>query len=257
LVKAREGEASFVEYILKDQPEPPLYFARMKALNRDGVPPLGSLPRPRQLSIQELRRSMHDGQMAILDTRPDRAVFMRRHLPGALHAPLNASFCMTVGSLVEDSAARLLLIVSPPHLDEAIRRLVRIGFDNVEMTGSVDTLYRYFTTGGEAETISVVGFREVEELRRSGASVVDVRNPSEYDNGHLPGAILAPYSRLPEHLPRLPKAVKLLVHCGSGQRAAVASSYLARKGYDVTLIDDLFSNYSKVGTVEKGRAEAA
>ncbi len=257
LAKAREGETAFVEYILKDQPEPPLYFARMKELNRDGVPLLGALPRPRQLSVQELRKAVRHAKATILDTRPDRAVFMRKHLPGALHAPLNAGFCMAVGSLVEESTANLLLIASPQHLDEVIRRLVRIGYDNVEMTSSVDTLYRYFSTGGEAQTIATITFREAEELRRSGAPVVDVRNPSEFEHGHLPGAILAPYSRLPEHLVRLPKGVKLLVHCGSGQRAAVASSYLARKGYDVTLIDDLFSSYPKVGTVERGRAEAA
>ncbi len=41
-----DAEDSFVEWILKDQPEPPPYFARMKQLNRDGPPDYtpGELP---------------------------------------------------------------------------------------------------------------------------------------------------------------------------------------------------------------------
>jgi hydroxyacylglutathione hydrolase len=44
---ARRGQEAFVDAILDGQPEPPLYFARMKQLNRDGVPLLDGLPRPR------------------------------------------------------------------------------------------------------------------------------------------------------------------------------------------------------------------
>ena len=43
------GEEAFVESILDAQPEPPLYFGRMKRLNRDGVPALAALPTPRAL----------------------------------------------------------------------------------------------------------------------------------------------------------------------------------------------------------------
>ncbi|MCP3956554.1 MAG: hypothetical protein GY719_01745 [bacterium] len=44
------GEEGFVGSILEGQPEPPLYFARMKRLNKEGPPVLGELPRLRRLA---------------------------------------------------------------------------------------------------------------------------------------------------------------------------------------------------------------
>src|SRR5438093_13676915 len=44
---AAENEERFLGYVLEGQPEPPLYFARMKRLNRSGPPLLGRLPGPR------------------------------------------------------------------------------------------------------------------------------------------------------------------------------------------------------------------
>ena len=45
-----DHESAFVEFMLAEQPEPPLYFARMKQMNRDGVPLLGELPSPRRIT---------------------------------------------------------------------------------------------------------------------------------------------------------------------------------------------------------------
>jgi hydroxyacylglutathione hydrolase len=47
LADAGSGKDHFVAAILAGQPEPQMYFARMKRDNRDGVPILGPLPRPR------------------------------------------------------------------------------------------------------------------------------------------------------------------------------------------------------------------
>src|SRR5439155_3193226 len=53
-IRAAESEASFLGYVLEGQPEPPLYFARMKRLNKSGPPILGTLPVPRELGAEEL-----------------------------------------------------------------------------------------------------------------------------------------------------------------------------------------------------------
>ena len=71
--------------------------------------------------------------------------------------------------------------------------------------------------------------------------------------GHVPGATLAPHTRLPRLEERLSREATLLVHCATGARSAVASAYLASRGYDVRHVDDDWSAWVAAGRpVEKG-----
>ena len=66
-----------------------------------------------------------------------------------------------------------------------------------------------------------------------GHIIVDVRRQDEYDEGHIPGAILIPNESItdkkPEELPDLNQIV--LVYCRSGRRSKEASQKLADIGY--------------------------
>ena len=90
-----------------------------------------------------------------------------------------------------------------------------------------------------------------DEMVAGNITIVDVRSGSEYENAHIKDAIHAPYTRLPESIKNLPKNKKLYVHCGSGMRASVAVSYLSRLGYDVVLINDMFSNSGSCSSTAK------
>ncbi|WP_199774244.1 rhodanese-like domain-containing protein, partial [Salinibacter altiplanensis] len=81
------------------------------------------------------------------------------------------------------------------------------------------------------------------ELPDEDTVVLDVRYRSEYEAGHVDGALNASYTRMPEYAADLPEDKTMLVHCGSGARAAAASSYLARAGRSVTYVNDHFANY--------------
>lgn len=243
LTKAAEGEQIFIDYILQGQPEPPLYFSRMKKQNRDGVPLLGHLPEPKVLSLQELISVIEEGKLLPIDSREKRADFLREHLPGSLFAPFSGNFCTLVGSLIEDETTPLLLVVSPEHQEEAIRRLIRIGYDRIEAIVSLDTLNRYFIEGQKSSSIPSIDFRKAEEMRKEGAVIVDLRFKHEYESGHVPGAIHAPYTRLAEYLEQIPLDKPIVVHCHSGFRAAVSSSYLQRHGYKVSTVSDHIDHY--------------
>ena len=52
-----------------------------------------------------------------------------------------------------------------------------------------------------------------------GAFVVDVREPAEYVEGHVPGAVMAPMSRISQHLASLPRNRDVYVICHSGNRS--------------------------------------
>ena len=242
LKAAGRGEDAFVEHILEAQSEPPMYFARMKTLNKEGPPRLGRLPVPDRMGLAEVARAAGDGALTVLDARTDRSEVLRAHLPGALFAPLNAMFATVVGSLIADSEAPVVLVVPEGDVEEATRRLVRIGYDNVAGFVEPETLQAYFARTGKRATIAAIDFAEAVK-RKGKATVVDVRSGAERQQRHVPGSVHAPYTRLPEYVDEVPADGELLVHCGSGARAAVAAAYLARTGRKVTVIDDSFANY--------------
>jgi rhodanese-related sulfurtransferase len=80
---------------------------------------------------------------------------------------------------------------------------------------------------------------DVAELARrhaDGAYVLDVRQPDEYEAGHVPGAVLVPLGELGGRMGELPQDRPLLVICKSGGRSANAVQALTAAGYDATNI---------------------
>ncbi len=259
LKAADDGEEAFVQTILSGQPEPQTYFARMKRDNNRGVPILGQLPVPRKLTVGELERVVEEEEALVVDTRLDRRAFMGRHIPKSLYAPMNKSFNTVIGSLVEDEKQSILLIVEESSVEEAVRDLVRIGYDDIAGFVTPETLSRYFERGGESNQIPVASFSDVVDMKgRDDVGVLDVRFRSEWTEGHVPGALNASYTRLPAYVrDRIPKDKTWMVHCASGARSAAASAFLAREGFDVRFVDGFFSRYAEVGSVEKEEPASA
>lgn len=265
---ARRGLEPFVESILADQPDPPVYFARMKRLNRDGPPPLGELPRPRRLEPDELAagsadrsdREVADGAgdgVQLLDARRDRAAFMAAHLRGSLYASPAEDFAVVAGSYL-DPERPVVLIVAEEDREEAVRALVRVGVDRVEGWAPPDALEAL--AGGDAlVSLPTAHTLELDELQEEGALVVDVRRTDEYRSGHVPGAELAPHVRLPERLDDLPADRTLAVHCRSGNRSSAAAAYLAAEGREVVYVDGLLSDWmeARPDRVERGDGAGA
>ncbi len=79
----------------------------------------------------------------------------------------------------------------------------------------------------------VVAFKEAVEA--SDALVIDIRQPSEYEEGHIPGAINIPLRELAANVDKIPTDRQVFVYCKSGYRAAVGNSALRMMGYDNTL----------------------
>jgi len=68
---------------------------------------------------------------------------------------------------------------------------------------------------------------------KSGALVIDVRSPGEFNSGHLPAAINLPLDEIETLLPRRvnDKNQVLLLHCQSGMRSGAARQKLNGLGY--------------------------
>lgn len=240
---ALHGEDAFVEAILSEQTDPPLYFARMKQLNRDGVPMLGELPGPEQVTPDRLAHVLDVVDPTPIDTRLDRTAFMTRHLPRSLYAPLNKSFNTSVGS-VADPDATLLLVIDADRIEEAVRDLVRVGYDRVGFYITPEDLDEYFERGGDSTSIDRIDFETFDERREDPQAVVlDVRYASEYASVHVPDAINIAHTRLADRLDEVPEANRLLVHCSAGSRSAVAAALLARNGFETVFVDGEFADW--------------
>jgi hydroxyacylglutathione hydrolase len=237
---AQQGEQAFTDYVTSGQSAPPSYFARMKRLNRDGPPVLGALPEPERLSAGAL--ADRGAEATVIDARPDRTDFMRGHLPGALYAPFGKNF-PTLAASYADPHQSVVLIIAEEDVEAATRSLVRVGLDRVEGYAPPRALA---SRDAALASLPVIDMEEMDARRRGdGAQVLDVRSPGEYERGHVPGATLAPHTRLAEHLGALPTDRTLLVHCGGGRRASSAASLLAARGFDAVHVDDRFSNWSE------------
>ncbi|MDD6673796.1 MAG: rhodanese-like domain-containing protein [Eubacteriales bacterium] len=67
----------------------------------------------------------------------------------------------------------------------------------------------------------------------SDCIIVDAREQSEYDEGHIKGAIVIPYTEIEQKAEELlpNKTQLILVYCRSGRRSKIAAQSLANMGY--------------------------
>ncbi|MAJ45715.1 MAG: hypothetical protein CBC35_00125 [Planctomycetes bacterium TMED75] len=237
-------EERFVAEMLSGQPSPPLYFARMKVQNRDGVPLLSALPQP----TSESPETLGEGGRVVLDLRPWDA-FREGHLPGALWTKTGPMFSASIGSLVQPDQS-IALICAEEDSERLTRALVRIGLDRVEALCTTEAFESYRRMGGQAQcaTSEQIPASDMADLIRNGHQVLDVRRPDEFLEGHVVGAINIPYTRLEAPEAQIPPSDQpLLVHCLGGIRSAVACSGLERKGIRVINVQEGWRGMDGVG----------
>ena len=82
---------------------------------------------------------------------------------------------------------------------------------------------------------------------RGGAVIVDVREPSEYAAGHLPGAVLIPMGQLPGRTAELDRGAPVYVVCASGNRSATMTHFLRSAGFDAYSVAGGTSGWARSG----------
>jgi hydroxyacylglutathione hydrolase len=229
----------FVTDILHGQPNPPLYFATMKRVNRDGVAVTGGAPLGRRLTVDEVIALRRNSAVRILDLRMERGEFDAGHVAGAIAAPLRSSFfAMAAGSFLREDTPIVLVLESAADVDRAARQLYRIGLDGLQGWITVADAQ----VGGLMTAVTNrVKFAEFDPQKAAAeGAIIDVRTTAEFEDKHLAGALSMPYTRLKEHLPEIPRNRTLFVHCASGKRASLATSFLVAEGFNAVHIDGMF-----------------
>lgn len=224
------SEDEFVAKVLEDQPEPPVYFAHMKRMNRDGPDVLERLPEPVQLAPDILAEHLSEGA-AVVDLR-SRGDFAAGHLPGSLNLPWGQDFTNWAGWLLPYDAPVFFVAYDARQAQGAARDLTLIGIDRSE--GFADPGVLDWWTGSVAplERTEVIDWDEADRaLDEEGAVLLDVRNLTEWNEGHVPVAEHIHLGRLRDEAGELDRDRPTLLYCRSGNRSAIGASLLQAAGF--------------------------
>ncbi len=80
-------------------------------------------------------------------------------------------------------------------------------------------------------TVPEVTPEETRARQKAGAVIVDVREPHEWREGHIPGAVLIPLGSLSGRLHELTPSHDIILVCRSGHRSLTAAQVLQRVGF--------------------------
>ncbi len=237
-------EEEFVHALLDGQPEPPKYFAVMKHVNKVGPALLRDLPAvTEETEAEKLKRWLAEGQQ-VVDTRSARA-FAQGHVAGTVNIPFNKAFPNWAGWLV-DYNRPVYFLTNPGELDELLQALRSVGIDNAAGVMDVNRILPegVFELESYAEITPLEAARQVES---GEVHVVDVRNLTEWQEGHIPNAQHIMLGTLPGRLDEIPEDKPILVQCRSGARSAIGASILQNGFKQVLNLSGGFVQWQKDG----------
>jgi rhodanese-related sulfurtransferase len=77
-----------------------------------------------------------------------------------------------------------------------------------------------------------IDVEELARVRAAGAPLIDVREPDEYTEAHVPGAQLVPLATVPDRLAAVPHDGTVYVICARGARSRRAAEFYRLQGID-------------------------
>ena len=213
---ATGGFDGFRSTIAEGLPVAPAYYPHVRTVNARGAPIASRAPLP-------FLREIADGAIRV-DPRPPH-LFGAGHRPGALNVVGNDSFAVRIGATVAFGSPIVILTTDAEQAERLRVQLAVIGYDDVRGYASPDP-------GPGEETLRIEQLDATAAAARSaeGALLVDVRERSEWDAGHAPGAVHIPYEELRERTHELPLDRPIVMYCASGIRSSLAASILESAG---------------------------
>jgi hydroxyacylglutathione hydrolase len=229
---AHNDQEDFVSAVLAGQPEPPKYFAEMKRINKEGPKILGGFRRPERLPEPRLAELLSSGAV-VVDTRHN-GDFAEGHVPGTINIPLDNSFTTWAGWLLPYDREFYLIVDEQAgfsRIDEATRDLTLIGLDQVAGYFGSAALETWLQEGGRLGTTNEISPADLRgRIEDEDVSVIDVRDGTEWDAGHIPGVPNIPLGYLTDRLTEIPREKTVVLHCREGWRSSIATSLLRSQG---------------------------
>ena len=223
------SEDAFVRQLLDSLGTFPPYFHRLGEVNRRGPALVEEGDGLARLSAAAVARMQASGA-EVVDVRPV-ADFGAGHVPGSVSIPLRPVFATWLGWLVDAGTPIVVVRNSDQDPGEILWQARKVGYD--QLAGELEGGVASWCAAGEPTTsIPVVTPGGVGDN-----AVLDVRQQSEFEAGHVPAAHHLELGSLPDGVAGLPGG-PTVVMCGHAERAMGAASLLARAGRsDVSVLD--------------------
>lgn len=216
------SKEEFVKIVAADQPEVPMYFPRSAVKNLEGSSALGDLPKPRQLTADEVLA--FDG--VVVDVRKN-TEYGAGHVPNSINIGLGGQFASWAGTLIPIGTPIAIIADNADQIDEAVMRLARVGHETVAG-------YLWFSSyDGEKKVVEQVPVEDVAALTRSEKHMqfVDVRRAAEHNAGHAYRTSNIPLDKLGAEFDKLDPAVPTYVICQGGYRSSIGTGILENAGF--------------------------
>lgn len=223
------SKAEFVRVLTEGLAAPPQYYFEDARINKEGYEPIDEVldRRLRPIGIEQFARLAADSDVVVLDTR-DTAEYERAHIPNSVYVGLSGTYAWWVGTLLPIST-RLAIVADPGKEEESVRRLARIGYENIAgfLAGGFESWRRAGLPTLSLESIEPEQF----DSFCWNKPVIDVRNRGEFAAGHISDASNLPLAAIENEIARLDPSNEYVLHCAGGYRSVIAASFMERAGF--------------------------
>lgn len=219
--------------MMADQPARPANILNIVAMNQGRRPLTMSPPVAPALSPSQVQARLAAGAL-LLDAR-ESPHFGAAHIPNALNIQLSSSeFEQRVGWVAPPDQPTILLAETDEDIPRALLNLAFVGLDGrVEgyLQGGMGAWIAAGLPHATVPQISVQALRDA--LDGPGMKVLDVREASEWDDGHIEGAQHMTFKALRERFGELGLGPedRIAVTCATGKRSSTAASLLRLAGF--------------------------
>jgi hydroxyacylglutathione hydrolase len=167
----------------------------------------------------------------LVDTRDPRA-FGAGHVAGSLNVWIDGpQFAERVAWFVPSGAPFLILVETEADVARAVPSLARVGLD--DLVGYVVGTAAVRAAGLPVGTLANVTVLELAErlAHERDLVILDVREPAEWTDGHMPGARHIPMRQVVERLSEIPRDRRIALTCAGGTRSSLVGSLLLARGF--------------------------
>ena len=225
-------QEEFVKEVTDDLLPPPGYFGMNVAMNKNGYDAIQDVMKRglTPLSVQAFEVAANETEALVLDTR-NAMEFSKEFIPNSISIGLEGQFAPWVGALITDVKQEILLITESGKEEETVKRLARVGYDNVigYLDGGIEA---WKNAGKQVDNIGRITAEEFELKFATKPIVIDVRKPGEFSGEHVEDAISIPLDFMNDHMAEFPKEQPFILHCAGGYRSIIASSILKSRGFN-------------------------
>ncbi len=186
------------------------------------------------MEYESLIEKIRSQEIVVLDTRNNHD-FMKSHVPGSVSAPFSTyGWARSIKSWLSGTEIDLGLVAENDETaTKAVEELKKVDIHVTEVIS--DSLAKWKQDGFQLSSVGEITpddvYREFDRY-----TVIDVREPFEWQSGTIKNSLKIPMNELPSRLNELNKSDRYAIICAHGNRSEVAALFLADNGLNAATV---------------------